>query len=63
MKKQPGRNALPKHIPVEEIILEPEGLTPDMIHIGDEITEKLDYKPPFLLKRRYICRKYAVKTM
>jgi hypothetical protein len=43
-KKHPGRNALPEHIPVEEIILEPEGLTPDMIHIGDEITETLDYK-------------------
>jgi hypothetical protein len=47
---------------VEEIILEPEGLTPDMIHIGDEITETLDYKPPVLLKRRYILRKYAIKT-
>ncbi|MFM7092416.1 MAG: hypothetical protein ACKOZZ_16570, partial [Bacteroidota bacterium] len=53
-KKHPGRSALPEHIPVEEIILEPEGLTPDMIHIGDEITETLDYKPPVLLKRRYI---------
>jgi hypothetical protein len=42
-KKHPGRNALPEHIPVEEIILEPEGLTPDMIHIGDEITETQDY--------------------
>ena len=61
-KKHPGRNALPEHIPVEEIILEPEGLTPDMIHIGDEITETLDYKPPVLLKRRYIRRKYAVKN-
>ena len=61
-KKHPGRSALPEHIPVEEIILEPEGLTPDMIHIGDEITETLDYKPPVLLKRRYIRRKYAVKN-
>ena len=61
-KKHPGRNALPEHIPVEEIILEPEGLTPDMIHIGDVITETLDYKPPVLLKRRYIRRKYAVKN-
>ncbi|MCE2771760.1 MAG: transposase [Saprospiraceae bacterium] len=47
---------------LEEIILEPEGLTPDMIHIGDEITETLDYKPPVLLKRCYIRRKYAVKN-
>jgi transposase len=61
-KKHPGRNALPEHIPAEEVILEPEGLTPDMIHIGNEITEMLDYKPPVLLKRRYIRRKYAVKN-
>ncbi len=61
-KKHPGLNALPEHILVEEIILEPEGLTPDMIHIGDEITETLDYKPPVLLKRRYIRRKYAIKN-
>jgi transposase len=61
-KKHPGRSALPEHIPVEEIILEPEGLTADMIHIGDEITETLDYKPPVLLKRRYFRRKYAVKN-
>ena len=61
-KKHPGRSSLPEHIPVEEIILEPEGLTADMIHIGDEITETLDYKPPVLLKRRYIRRKYAVKN-
>ena len=43
-KKHPGRNALPEHIPVEEI------------------TKTLDYKPPVLLKRRYIRRKYAVKN-
>ncbi len=28
----------------------------------EEITETLDYKPPVLLKRRYIRRKYAVKN-
>lgn len=61
-KKHPGRNALPEHVPVEEIILEPEGLNPDMIHIGNEITETMHYKPPVLLKRRYIHRKYAVKN-
>jgi hypothetical protein len=43
-KKHPGRNALPEHIPVEEI------------------TETLDYKPPVLLKRHYIRRKYAFKN-
>jgi len=28
----------------------------------EEITKTLDYKPPVLLKRRYIRRKYAVKN-
>ncbi len=61
-KKHPGRNAMPENIHVEEIILEPKWLTPDMIHIGDEITETPDYKASVLLKRRYILRKYAVKN-
>jgi len=41
-------------IPVENIILEPEGLTSNMIHIGDKIMETLDYKSHVLLKRLYI---------
>jgi hypothetical protein len=62
-KKHPGRNARPENIPVEEIILEPEGLTPDMIHIGDEITETLDYKPPVLFKRLISAENMPLKTM
>ena len=34
---------------------------PEHIQV-EEITETLDYKPPVLLKRRYIRRKYAVKN-
>ena len=54
-----GRQPLPDHLPVEEIILEPEEDTTGMKYIGDEITETVDYKPGILLKRRYIRRKYA----
>ena len=54
-----GRQALPEHLPVEEIIIEPQEDTTGMRHIGDEITETVDYQPGILLKRRYIRRKYA----
>ena len=54
-----GRQPLPEHLPVEEIIIEPQEDTTGMKYIGDEITETVDYTPGVLLKRRYIRRKYA----
>ena len=33
-----------------------------MIHIGDEITKIIDYKPLLLLKNRYIRGKYPIKS-
>jgi transposase len=53
-KAHPGRTKLPDNLPVEEVIIEPEENTTDMIEIGEEITETLDYKPGKLLKRRFI---------
>ncbi len=58
-KKHPGRTALPDHLPVEEIIIEPEGDTTGMKRIGEEITETLDYTPASLIRRRTIRPKYA----
>jgi transposase len=54
-----GRQALPTDLPVEEVIIEPEGDLTGMKHIGDEITETVDYYPGVLVKRRYIRRKYV----
>ena len=54
-----GRQPLPEHLPVEEVVLEPEEDTTGMKYIGDEVTETVDYIPGILLKRRYIRRKYA----
>ena len=45
-KKHPGRSALLENILVEQNIMEPKALTPDMIHIGDEIIETLDSEQP-----------------
>lgn len=58
-KKHPGRNKLPDHLPVKEVIIEPEEPTQGLIKIGEEITETLEYTPASLIKRRTIRPKYA----
>jgi len=60
-KKHKGRQALPDHLPVEEIIIEPDFDTCDMIKIGELVTEALHYTPASLIRRRYIRPKYAAK--
>lgn len=58
-KKHPGRHALPDHLPVEEVILEPMEDVSGLEKIGEEITETLDYTPALLIKRRTIRPKYV----
>ena len=60
-KAHKGRNALPSHLPVKEIIIEPEVDTTDMVKIGEEITETLDYTPASLIKIITIRPKYIAK--
>lgn len=60
-QKHPGRHALPEHLPVSEIIIEPEQDTPGLKKIGEEITETLEYSPASLIKKRTIRPKYAKK--
>lgn len=57
--KHQGRNKLPEHLPVKEIIIEPEEDTEGLVKIGEEITETLEYTPASLIKRRTIRPKYA----
>lgn len=61
-KKHPGRNKLPSHLPVEEIIIEPHQDTTGLVKIGEQITETLDYTPASLTIRRIIRPKYAKKS-
>ena len=42
-KEHPGRMALPTHLPVVEIVIEPSQDTTGMVCIGREITDELDY--------------------
>jgi len=57
-QNHPGRMALPDHLPVEEIILEPEQDTTGLKCIGKEVTDKLELVPARLFIKRYIRPKY-----
>ncbi len=60
-KEHPGRMALPSHLPVVETIIEPSEDTSDMVCIGKEVTEELDYTPAKLHIHRIIRPKYITK--
>ncbi|NPD48278.1 IS66 family transposase [Lentimicrobium sp. S6] len=57
-ENHPGRLALPSHLPVEEIIIEPKEDTSEMKCIGKEVTEQLELVPSKLYIKRYIRPKY-----
>ena len=59
--KHAGRNKLPENLPVVEEIIEPADLTEDMVKMGEEITEILEYTPAQFFKRRIIRPKYVNK--
>jgi transposase len=60
-KEHHGRMALPSHLPVVETVIEPTEDTADMVCIGREITEELDYTPAKLHINRIIRPKYITK--
>jgi transposase len=71
-KKKParghGRGLLPKHLPREQVIHDvPEeqkvctSCGRDKPRIGEEVTERLDYRPATLVVIQDICPKYACK--
>ena len=60
-KRHQGRNKLPENLPVVEHIIEPEEDTSDMIKIGEERTEILEYTPEKFFKLVIIRPKYAAK--
>jgi len=57
-KNHPGRMALPGHLQVEEIIIEPEEDTTGMKCVGKEVTDQLELVPAKLFIKRYIRPKY-----
>lgn len=61
-KAHPGRNEIPAHFPVEETVIEPEGDITDMVKIGQEVTEYVEYTPGCLKKIRIVRPKYINKN-
>ncbi len=57
----PGRRTLPTHLPVQEIIVEPEQSIEGLAKLGQDITETLDYVPASLRINRYIFPKYVLE--
>ena len=57
-----GRMALPPHLEVREIEIYPEEDYSDMVCIGKEETDELEYEPAKLYIKRYIRFKYAPKN-
>ena len=58
-KNHPGRHPLPDHLPVNEVVIEPDEDTSGMQRLGEQITETLEYRPASLIKRRTIRPKYV----
>jgi len=60
-----GRQALPEHLPRVEHVLDIKnqdkscGCGKGLVHIGDDITERIDYQPSSLIVNRYVRPKYA----
>jgi len=58
-KNHPGRLTLPDHLPVEEIIIEPEEDVTGLKCIGHEVTDELEYQQAILKINRYKRPKYV----
>ena len=56
-----GRNKLPSHLPVKEVVIEPEVDTSEMNKIGEEVTDTLEYTPGSLVIIRTRRIKYVTK--
>jgi transposase len=61
-ENHPGRLALPAHLPVEEIVIEPKEDTTGLKCIGKEITDQLELVPAKLYIKRFIRPKYIKPT-
>lgn len=59
----PGRKPLPSHLRREERIIEPDLDTTDMLRIGEEVTETLQYKAAELYVLREIRPKFLEKRV
>jgi len=61
-KKHPLRAELPAHLPRKTEIIEPENVPEGAKHIGNEITEILEYDPANIYVRQIIRPKYIIES-
>jgi transposase len=61
-ENHPGRLPLPSHLPVEEIVIEPQEDITGLKCIGKEITDQLELVPAKLFIKRFIRPKYIKPT-
>lgn len=61
-KKHPLRAELPSHLPRKTEVIEPENVPAGSKHIGDEVTEILEYDPANIYVRRIVRPKYIIST-
>jgi transposase len=59
-KKQPVREAIPDHLRREEVVIEPENIPEGAVRIGEEVTEKIEYKPGEVYVLHIVRPKYAL---
>jgi len=60
-RNHPGRHKFPSHLEVDEIIIEPDFDTTDMVKIGAEVTDRLKYTKASLKIFREVREKYKAK--
>lgn len=61
-KKHPLRAELPAHLTRKTEVIEPENVPAGAKHIGDEVTEVLEYDPANIYVRRIVRPKYIVTS-
>lgn len=61
-KAKPVRQAIPDDLPRIVEVIEPDEDVSEMVYIGDEVTEELEYTPGKLFVKQYRRRKYVAKT-
>ena len=59
-RKQPVRESIPDHLRREELVIEPENIPTGAVRIGEEVTEKMMFKPGEVYVLRTIRYKYAL---
>jgi len=57
---KPVREGIPAHLRREEVVIEPDVIAEGSVRIGEEVTEKLEYKPGEVYVRRIVRPKYAL---